>query len=187
MLFALFNSFTVPVDMGFEPEFLKLPYVVIANYFIDFIFFVDILIAFRTVYINDRGEEVKDGRMIAMNYLKSTFIIDFLATVPFDNILSANDSYVKYVEELQKRGERQWIQIFGIMKLGRVLRLNKIIQFLKSAEDIKASLQIVKMVLFLLIYLHIYTCYWWSVVSKTENWIPPEDRILPQDRLFRIY
>lgn len=64
---------------------------------------------------------------MAYNYLKSTFIIDFLATVPFDTILSANTAYVMYVQELKEKGERQWIQVFGILKLGRVLRLNKII------------------------------------------------------------
>lgn len=71
--------------------------------------------------------------------------------------------------------------------MGRVLRLNKIIQFLKSAENIKASLKIFKMVLFLFIYLHIFTCYWWSIVKETKSWIPPEDSRINKANMYRIY
>jgi hypothetical protein len=77
--------------------------------------------------------------------------------------------------------------VFGILKLGRVLRLNKIIQFLKSANDIKASLKIFKMVLFLTVYLHIYSCYWWSIVSQTETWVPNEDSMHGDDKYYKIY
>lgn len=127
MLLSLFNSFTVPVEMAFSPPFMQQPMIVSANFVIDFVFFLDILICFRTVYLNQRGEMVTDGKAIATNYLKSTFIIDFLATVPFDTILSMNSTYLQYVKESERKGERQWIQILGILKLGRVLRLNKII------------------------------------------------------------
>jgi hypothetical protein len=87
MLFSLFNSFTVPVEMAFAPEFLKIPLIVAANFVIDFIFFIDILICFRSSYINSKGDEETNSWKMAFNYLKSTFIIDFLATVPFDTIL----------------------------------------------------------------------------------------------------
>ena len=99
MILSLFNSFTVPVEMAFEPEFLKNYTLTTINFMIDFCFFVDILICFRTVYINDRGEEVTNGWQMAKVYLKSTFIIDFLATVPFDTILRASPAYINYVEE----------------------------------------------------------------------------------------
>ena len=99
MVLSLFNSFTVPVEMAFEPEFLKNPTLTVVNFMIDFCFFVDILICFRTVFINDRGEEVTNGWELAKVYLKSTFIIDFLATVPFDTILRAVPAYLRYVQE----------------------------------------------------------------------------------------
>ena len=57
------------------------------NFIIDFLFFVDIVIAFRTAYINDKGDEVTDNLKIAWNYVLSTFIIDLTATIPFDSIV----------------------------------------------------------------------------------------------------
>jgi hypothetical protein len=54
---------------------------------IDFAFFVDILVNFRTSFFNPlSGEEIFEPKEIASNYLKTRFIIDILATVPFDLI-----------------------------------------------------------------------------------------------------
>ena len=70
--------------------------------------------------------------------------------------------------------------------MGRILRLNKIIQFLKSTNDIKAGLKIFKMILYLTTYLHCYACMWWLIVSKTETWVSPLDQMIP-DHYYRIY
>lgn len=52
---------------------------------IDFIFLIDIIISFRTVFIDDiTGEEKKEDWAMALHYIKTTFIIDIAATVPFD-------------------------------------------------------------------------------------------------------
>lgn len=60
------------------------------------------------------------------------------------------------------------------------MRLNKIIQFLKSTDDIKAGLKIFKMVLFLTVYIHCFTCVWWLIVGKTKIWISPLDSAHPE-------
>lgn len=109
MLLALFNCFSVPVEMAFEPDFLKLPIIVVLNYMIDFVFLIDILINFRTAYIDEFGMEQTRGFMMATNYLRNTFIIDILATVPFDTILRASPQYIRYVQQARRNGERQWI------------------------------------------------------------------------------
>ena len=61
------------------------------------------------------------------------------------------------------------------MKLGRVLRINKIIQFLNVDEDVKASMKLAKMVFFLVIYIHFYACIWWVLVKGGREWIPSKD------------
>lgn len=97
---------------------------------------------------------------MAKEYLTTTFIIDVLATAPFD-LLAPNSEEV---------------EIFGILKLGRILRLSKIIRYLRTTNDVKATLRIFKMVLFLSVYLHCYTCLWWQMVKFTKQWIPPMDQ-----------
>lgn len=57
------------------------------NYVIDFMFFIDILINFRTAYMNEKGEEETRTLYMASEYIQSTFIIDLLATFPFDLVV----------------------------------------------------------------------------------------------------
>lgn len=160
MIFSLFNCFSVPVKVSFNPESLNHVSFNVANSFIDMFFFMDILISFWSVVFDDKGEEDCRGFYMAKEYITTTFLIDILATVPFDLILSDSEE----------------VEIFGILKLGRILRLSKIIQFLRTTEDVKASLRIFKMVLFLMVYLHCYTCLWWSLVFSRKTWIPPMDQ-----------
>lgn len=89
---------------------------------------------------------------MAKEYIQTTFIIDLLATTPFDAMVPNSDD----------------LEIFGVLKLGRILRLSKIIRFLRTTNDIKASLRIFKMVLFLMVYLHCYTCSWWVIVISKK-------------------
>ena len=63
-------------------------------------------------------------------------------------------------------------QAFGLLKLGRVLRLNKIISYLNVEEDIKAIMKFSKMMLGLTIYIHIFACLWWMIIKENKTWIP---------------
>jgi hypothetical protein len=64
-----------------------------------------------------------------------------------------------------------YYELFGILKLGRVLRLNKIIAFMNVEEDIKASIKLTKIVFFLLIYIHFYACIWFLIVKSNKTWV----------------
>ena len=60
------------------------------GYIIDFIFFLDIVLNFKTSFINlKNGDEVTNPREIFVNYLKGRFYIDMIATIPFDVIYSS--------------------------------------------------------------------------------------------------
>lgn len=50
-------------------------------------FIVDILINFRTTYVNANDEVVSDPGKIAVHYFKGWFIIDLVAAIPFDLLL----------------------------------------------------------------------------------------------------
>ena len=55
----------------------------------------------------------------------------------------------------------------------RVLRLSKIITYLRSTEEFKAFLKLNKLIFFLIIYLHAFACMWWWFIHGEEEWIPP--------------
>ena len=118
---------------------------------------------FRTTYIDRRtGVEVRDLKKISRHYLRGQFTIDLLAAIPFDTL----------AEKTFQRDDVIF-KLFGALKLVRVLRLSRIIGHNKSSEEFKAFLKLNKLVFFLLIYLHVFGCVWWMLVSDDQNWVPP--------------
>ena len=87
---VLLLVFFIPFEIGFvwyeTPSAQKIFFV-----FLDFWFAMDIILNFRTGYVN-HGTVVMDPKKIASNYLSSWFLVDLLGTVPFEQIISSNVS-----------------------------------------------------------------------------------------------
>ena len=57
----------------------------IVNFLVDIMFIVDILINFRTTYEGKKSElTISEPKKIAIHYLKTWFVVDFVAAIPFD-------------------------------------------------------------------------------------------------------
>lgn len=56
---------------------------------VDVMFGLDIFLCFRVAYQDEQLVYVTEPRMIAHNYLRGWFIIDFLSTFPIDRIIMA--------------------------------------------------------------------------------------------------
>lgn len=59
---------------------------------VDVTFIIDILINFRTTYVNVADEVESDPAKIAMHYLRGWFLIDLVAAIPFDLLLFGTDT-----------------------------------------------------------------------------------------------
>ena len=60
----------------------------------DLIFIFDLIVNFYAAFYNKNDELVVDKKLIAKNYLRGWFFLDFIASIPFDilfGILSKND------------------------------------------------------------------------------------------------
>ena len=53
MSISLINAFTVPLSVSFKPQSFESSYFVYLNAIIDLMFFIDIIISFRSTFIND--------------------------------------------------------------------------------------------------------------------------------------
>jgi heme/copper-type cytochrome/quinol oxidase subunit 4 len=102
----------------------------------------------------ENGREIKEQKRMALNYLKSDFTVDVLSTIPFDLFASLGSS------------ENDGYKVLGALKLTRILRLNKLITFMRSNEQVKATLKLIKLVFFLVMYLHVFGCLWWLIVAQ---------------------
>ena len=52
----------------------------------DIFFFCDIIVNFRTTYIGKTDAVVTDPKKIALRYLRTYFIVDLVAAIPWDLI-----------------------------------------------------------------------------------------------------
>jgi len=136
---------------------------------IDILFMVDVFINFRTSFVNSKtGEEIFDLKVIAKNYMKGRFWVDVLASLPLDMLTLLFKT---------SDGDTNVFDLFGLLKLVRVLRLSRIIMYMNLKDDIKMSLKLVKLVFFLVMYIHCQGCAWYIIVRDNEEWIPPLDYV----------
>ncbi len=65
---------------------------VIVDYVVDIMFVIDIFINFRTTYVDSNNDVISSPCRIAVHYMKSWFIIDMLAAIPFELLLMIVDT-----------------------------------------------------------------------------------------------
>ena len=122
LLMAIWNCIETPLDIAFEPPSSVV--ITIINYAIDLFFYIDIIVAFRTSYLTFDGQEVKEWKQIAINYIfRGTFFLDLLSVLPFYELIP---------------GDQKALQILGVLKLIRIKRLPKLIANIDMKADTKA-------------------------------------------------
>ena len=80
-----FAAFLVPLQGSKWSHFDEVTPLLAVNLLVDVIFIADILINFRTTFLNPSTDEVVSApRQIALHYLKSWFVVDFLSAIPIE-------------------------------------------------------------------------------------------------------
>ena len=64
----------------------------ITDLIVDIMFIIDILINFRTTYVNKNDEVVSHPGKIAVHYFKGWFLIDVVAAIPFDLLMFGSET-----------------------------------------------------------------------------------------------
>jgi hypothetical protein len=166
MILATYNCFQIPIEVAFSPESFKSFPVKFTNSMIDFLFLIDIIVSFRTSYIEEGGQEISSTLEMAKMYAKGQLTIDVFATIPFDTLaglMFPNENEVAGAEN-NNNSTQMFFKLLGVLKLVRILRLNKIITYLRSSEETKSLLKLMKLIFLLVLYLHIFGCAWWLTV-----------------------
>jgi hypothetical protein len=127
---------------------------------------MDIVLTFRTSYQNiHTGDEIINSKLIAINYIFGRFLIDLISAIPFELVL------VLFLDPKEHTFLNE-LKLITILKLFRVLRLERIINFLNTTDDTKLSLRLIKLCFFLLLYIHISACFWFYICKIDQAWQP---------------
>ncbi|KAJ8406964.1 hypothetical protein AAFF_G00292400 [Aldrovandia affinis] len=68
----------------------------VVDLIVDIMFIIDIVINFRTTYVNTNDEVVSQPGRIAVHYFKGWFLIDMVAAIPFDLLIYRSGEEVRH-------------------------------------------------------------------------------------------
>ncbi|XP_027729054.1 potassium voltage-gated channel subfamily H member 6 [Vombatus ursinus] len=116
---------------------------------VDIMFVVDIVINFRTTYVNSNDEVVSHPGKIAVHYFKGWFLIDMVAAIPFDLLIFHT-------------GSDETTTLIGLLKTARLLRLVRVARKLDRYSEYGAAVLFLLMCTFALI-AHWLACIWYAI------------------------
>uniref|UniRef100_A0A3Q3W029 Voltage-gated inwardly rectifying potassium channel KCNH2 n=1 Tax=Mola mola TaxID=94237 RepID=A0A3Q3W029_MOLML len=126
----------------------------VVDLIVDIMFIIDILINFRTTYVNSNDEVVSHPVRIAVHYFKGWFLIDMVAAIPFDLLIYRN-------------GE-ETTTLIGLLKTARLLRLVRVARKLDRYSEYGAAVLFLLMCTFALI-AHWLACIWYAIGNVERN------------------
>jgi len=160
----IYSVISVPFSIGFDAD--PQGFILVLNIFVDVMFFFDMCVSFCTAYFDVDGQVVWDHKKIVVYYLKTWFAIDFLSTVPIENIASA----------IMGGGDSQtlrFIKLIRILRLVRLVKLMKVLnigQLLDELEDhipINRNLISICQMLMQIVFLaHLLGCFWHMITKN---------------------
>uniref|UniRef100_A0ABM5EYR6 Voltage-gated inwardly rectifying potassium channel KCNH7 isoform X4 n=1 Tax=Pogona vitticeps TaxID=103695 RepID=A0ABM5EYR6_9SAUR len=127
---------------------------------VDIMFIIDILINFRTTYVNQNEEVVSDPAKIAIHYFKGWFLIDMVAAIPFDLLIFGS-------------GSDETTTLIGLLKTARLLRLVRVARKLDRYSEYGAAVLMLLMCIFALI-AHWLACIWYAIGNVERHYLTPK-------------
>ncbi|CAH1238966.1 KCNH7 [Branchiostoma lanceolatum] len=131
---------------------------VIVDLIVDVMFIIDILINFRTTYVNKNDEVVSHPGKIAVHYFKGWFLIDVVAAIPFDLLLFGSET-------------DETTTLIGLLKTARLLRLVRVARKIDRYSEYGAAVLLLLMATFALI-AHWLACIWYAIGNVERPMLP---------------
>eukprot|EP00327_Prymnesium_parvum_P039213 CAMPEP_0195655000 /NCGR_PEP_ID=MMETSP0815-20121206/34218_1 /TAXON_ID=97485 /ORGANISM="Prymnesium parvum, Strain Texoma1" /LENGTH=121 /DNA_ID=CAMNT_0040799245 /DNA_START=27 /DNA_END=389 /DNA_ORIENTATION=- len=94
------------------------------EYAMDFIFMFDIVLNFRTAYVQD-AMLVVDRRLIRLNYMRRWFPIDLIGSFPLDLFLRLFNS---------AGNSTSFVTLVKVLKVPKLLRIGRFLKRLEKVE-----------------------------------------------------
>nr|XP_015807873.2 potassium voltage-gated channel subfamily H member 7 isoform X2 [Nothobranchius furzeri] len=129
----------------------------VVDLIVDIMFIVDILINFRTTYVNSNEEVVSHPAKIAIHYFKGWFLIDMVAAIPFDLLIFGS-------------GSEETTTLIGLLKTARLLRLVRVARKLDRYSEYGAAVLMLLMCIFALI-AHWLACIWYAIGNVEKPYL----------------
>ncbi|MES1908364.1 MAG: hypothetical protein MHM6MM_001316 [Cercozoa sp. M6MM] len=175
ILMLIYTVVVLPLNFAFEMgKTMK-----VLEWVVDCLFFTDILVSFVSAYETSEGVLVTQPKLIAKRYVKGWFVLDVLATFPFQLFVEGGIADLKQVLRVPR--------LLKIVRLMRLFKLLRAYRFKKFFEAIEYSprihqgfLRLTRLFVIILTFGHFSACLWYFLgdlsryddgTLKPESWI----------------
>eukprot|EP00746_Dinoflagellata_sp_MGD_P158051 gnl/MRDRNA2_/MRDRNA2_86374_c0_seq5.p1 gnl/MRDRNA2_/MRDRNA2_86374_c0~~gnl/MRDRNA2_/MRDRNA2_86374_c0_seq5.p1 ORF type:complete len:591 (-),score=62.25 gnl/MRDRNA2_/MRDRNA2_86374_c0_seq5:349-2037(-) len=160
LVFIAIEALCIPYSMVFQVS----PEGVVVRWLVDIFFMCDLLVQFLTAYVNEVGHLITEPWAVWRRYLASWFLLDFIASFPW--------------------------QLIGIAgspaRLTRIIRITRILKAKRTQQLLDKTLQgnfkvafvigIVRVIVTMNVVIHWCACIWYVAAAESEeyegvNWI----------------
>jgi CRP-like cAMP-binding protein len=153
----LYLVVSLPLRMGFELDPLPNSAEHWFERSLDIFFCVDILVNFRTGFVDENGRLQMGGMVVARNYFKSWFLLDLVSSIPYDEFTAG-------LGGMQAIKSAKFSKVLKVTKLLKLSKLMKSSAFAEAMEDWVSTnrflLQLGRMFFVSFALSHFIACFW---------------------------
>ncbi|XP_067951844.1 potassium/sodium hyperpolarization-activated cyclic nucleotide-gated channel 1-like [Watersipora subatra] len=172
LIFLITNLIVLPVSIAFFYDDVGLHWIVF-NITCDTMFILDILINFRTGLIDpeSHGHVILDPKVIALRYVKTWFVVDFISSLPLDYVFLGLDD-----QPYSAGRALRILRLAKLLQLLRLLRISRLVRYVRLWKEF-FSLASIVVKLFNLICVMVLMGHW----SGCIQFFVPVIQGLPED------
>jgi len=135
---------------------------------VDFLFFVDICLSFRTGYLDSEGGVNTIPSHIRNRYLRGWFVIDLISTLPWAAIVSASVPEAKQNTAASRL--LRFTRLTRMLKMARVIKIARLSKLAVSSVDVSTNaIRLVGMCTKIFVPAHILACFWYYFTSEGSS------------------
>ncbi|KDO27241.1 hypothetical protein SPRG_07490, partial [Saprolegnia parasitica CBS 223.65] len=171
LLLLFYTALLVPYEIAFVTE-TSVTALSVVNNMVDVLFCLDMLFNFVTPYVDKATNAVVDEYgLVAKNYLRGWFLIDFASIFPFETLSSSDRSSDSNTPAPSSRlVVLRILRILRIMKLMRVFRANRIVARWQARLDFPIALsKLISFTFGILVLAHWLACVWGTTPQFQHN------------------
>lgn len=159
ILVLLYSLFVTPYLLAFEDLSENVVYYAI-EIILCGLFFIDMILQFFTAFYDDTNELVTDQRRIAVNYLKSYFFFDMIATFPL--FVFEKDDNIGHAGSLLRISRlTRILYIFRAMKFFKMKKIFGTGSSLSFQVKYRGVINVLLFLSIAVIILHFSACWWY--------------------------
>ncbi|KXZ44546.1 hypothetical protein GPECTOR_65g164 [Gonium pectorale] len=174
LVLLLYTAVVVPLEAGFQSAVHS--GVDASHAAVLALFWVDMIVQFRTAFVSTSGELVRDSRVIASHYARTWFPLDLVSSFPWAELLKLL---------LSKHDSRAGM-LASLARLPRLLRLIKLFRVLDRSRHAN-MLRMVRLMALLMLVSHWAACIWHGLSEWVDEFPWLFSDLLVSSSLFQQY